>query len=251
MAVSDIGTLPFYSLAAQHAFWKVEKSVLQELAKLKKVDLPRAASVYQVVCALIKAFLPGATDEICMQYAKHRIAAGEKQDTWNDEISCCDEAQAVLEKSDAQALKTEKKQAALETEEHKEFSKEFTKAKKAAAELRSKLNSKTEQKKKSDLKKGYTSLPVLPHSEIDVIEARKMTPPRSLLGRDDKKGYWQGFYEPYPSKARAWRKWGERESLNIVLRHLWVKYLVDEGWDTNMCPIDGLFKSGETLEDFI
>ena len=62
LAVSDSNSQPFLALAAQHAFWKVEKSQLVALAKLKNVNLPRAATTFHVVCALIKALLQGTTD---------------------------------------------------------------------------------------------------------------------------------------------------------------------------------------------
>ena len=61
--------------------------------------------------------------------------------------------------------------------------------------------------------------------------------------------HWQGYYHTFPSRARSWRKWEERVALTIVLRYLRVKYLTDEGWDTDMCPIQSLFEPGKKVED--
>ena len=97
LAVSDIDYQPLLHLAARNAFWKVEKIELQKLAKLLKVKLPTAATLYQVVVTLIKDILPHCTEEDCIKFAKFRVAHGEKSDTWHDDISACDEAQAVLE----------------------------------------------------------------------------------------------------------------------------------------------------------
>ena len=38
-------------------------------------------------------------------------------------------------------------------------------------------------------------------------------------------------------------------ALNFVLRYLWCKYLTDEGWDCDMCPVGGLLEKGEKVED--
>jgi hypothetical protein len=119
LAVSDLDFGPFLHLAARHAFWKVEKCQLTSLAKLRNVKLPKGASLFETVCALIRDILPGTTDEDCIKYAKQRVAQGEKADTWHDEISACDEAQAVLEKSDAQAVKSEQTSLEVERKEHK------------------------------------------------------------------------------------------------------------------------------------
>ena len=113
LAVSDITYQPFLQLAARHAFWNVEKNQLVALSKLKNVQLPRAATLFQVICKLCESLLPGTTIEDWVKYAKQRVAISEKVDTWNDEIATCDEAQSVLEKSDAQAVATEKTKLSL------------------------------------------------------------------------------------------------------------------------------------------
>ena len=103
---------------------------------------------------------------------------------------------------------------------------------------------------KEALKKKYTKrLPDLPATDIPKEEARMLTPPGSHLGCEPKHGTWRGFYDPYPSRAKNWRKWGEQSALIHVLRYLWVRYLIDEGWDTDQCPIKGLFEAGETVEE--
>ena len=253
LAVSDLDFQPFLHLAARHAFWKVEKCQLTSLAKLRNVKLPKAASLFQIVCALIRDILgPGTTDEDCIKYAKQRVAHGEKADTWHDEISACDEAQEVLEKSDAQAMKSEQKSSEIEKQEHKEFHKDFCKASKHAAAERAKSNVGGDRQKKAELKRKYKKhMPDLPASDIPVMDARKMIPPMSSLWQDEKFRSWQGHYPPYPRIGRAWRKWGESVALKIVLRHLWAKYLVDEGWDCDLCPVQGLFEPGETVEDMV
>jgi hypothetical protein len=251
LAVSDVSYQPFLHLAARHAFWKVEKVELMKLAKMQKVEVPANVSLYQLVVSLIKAILPGCTTDECIKYAKFRVAHGEKSDTWHDEISACDEAQAVLERSDAQAVKTEQKNAAADKQEHIEFRKEFTKASRKAAEERAKFSQKTDKQKKDELKRKYKKLPDLPPSDIPVHNARCMIPPGSFLWQDDKQGSWQGHHPPYPRKGRSWRKWGEGTALKLVLRHLWCRYLIDEGWDCDLCPVPDLFEAGEKVEDVL
>ena len=249
LAVSDQNYQPLLQLAARNAFWKVEKIELMKLAKLLNVKLPAAATLYQLVVTLIKDILQHCTEEDCIKFAKFRVAHGEKADTWHDDISACDEAQAVLERSDAQAVNTEKKKADAEKQEHKEFQKEFTKASRQAAEDRAKHNHKADQQKKAELKRKYKKhVPDLPPSGISVQLARLMIPPGASLWQDDKHGSWQGHYHPYPRRGRAWRKWGESTALTIVLRYLWCKYLTDEGWDCDLCPVKGLFQPGETVD---
>ena len=102
------------------------------------------------------------------------------------------------------------------------------------------------------MKKKYRKhFPDLPPSDIPVVEARTLLPPGASLWQDDKFGNWQGHYPPYPRRWRAWRKWGEGVALKLVLRCLWCRYLVDEGWDTEMCPVKGLFEAGEKVEDLV
>ena len=96
-------------MAAKNAFWKVEKCHLTKLAKKHSVELPPAATLFQIVFKLIKKFLSTASDQECLQYTRHRVALTMKQGTWSEEVMACDEAAAVLEQSDAEAMKAEQK----------------------------------------------------------------------------------------------------------------------------------------------
>ena len=87
---------------------------MTKLAKLYAVDLPSAPTLFIIVFRLIKRFLTNSTDEEILQYTRMRIACGMKQDNWSDEVMACDEATAVLERSDADAMQSEQK-AASET----------------------------------------------------------------------------------------------------------------------------------------
>lgn len=215
--------------------------------------MPGGATLFDIVCELIKNILPGSTLEQCVRYAKQRVACAEKADTWHDEISACDEAQEVLEKSDAQAVRTEQKKAVAEKQEYKDFLHAFTRASRRVAEDNRQPNQTKYQKQKADLKKKYNkkNMPDLPPSNIPVIAARQLVPPGASLWQDDKYGSWQGHYPPYPRRGRAWRKWGEGMALKLVLKYLWAKYLCDEGWDTDMCPVGGIFEPGASVEDLV
>ena len=82
---------------------------MTKLAQQYSVEIPVAATLFTIVFRLIKKFLPLCTDDECLQHTRHRIALGMKQDNWSDEVMACDEATSVLEKSDADAMKAEKK----------------------------------------------------------------------------------------------------------------------------------------------
>ena len=250
--MSDQNYQPVLNLAARHAVWKVEKTQLVALAKLQKVSLPRAATLLEVVVALIRTILPGSTEEDHVRFAKFRVAHAEQIDTWHDEIAVCDEAISVLEPSDAQAAKTEKKQANVEKHNHKEFHKEFTWASRKVSDDRATFNQRTYKQKIDEFMKKYKKhVPDLPASDIPVQQARSMIPPGSSLWQDDKYRSWQGHYPPYPRRGRSWRTWGEGVALKFVLRYIWCKYLTDEGWDLNMCPVAGIFEANEHVEDVV
>lgn len=85
------------------------------------------------------------------------------------------------------------------------------------------------------------SLPTWPRHEIDVELARSFKPPGSSLWRCVRFGSWQGHLPPWPRLSRLWSRYGEGESLNLVLRYLWERWSESTGNDLSQCPVRGLF----------
>ena len=239
-------------MAAKNAFWKVEKCHLTKLANKYSVGLPPAATLFSIVLALIKNFLPACNDQECLQYTRHRIALGMRQDNWSDEVMACDEATAVLETSDAEALKNQKKEASETKKDLREFKKEFrqTATRNYQARTATQKQHKAEQRKQKALNSQYSKhIPDLSPSHVTVAEARAMVPPGASVWQDGRYGSWQGHLPPYPRVGRSWRKHGEAHALQLVLRHLWKLYLVEQGWGPEQCPVKGVFGQGEVFDE--
>ena len=49
--------------------------------------------------------------------------------------------------------------------------------------------------------------------------------------------------------SRSWRKYGEAQALQLVLRYFWKLYLVEQGWGPDLCPVQGVFAEGEVFEE--
>ena len=58
-------------------------------------------------------------------------------------------------------------------------------------------------------------------------------------------GAWNGHLEPYPHIGKSWSRYGEEESLRIVLTDLWTLYCEIEGIRQADCPMQGFFLSGQ------
>lgn len=57
-------------------------------------------------------------------------------------------------------------------------------------------------------------------------------------------GAWQGHLPPYARVGRSWARYGERDSMRLVLVDLWEKHLKLRGLSRIGCPIAGLLESG-------
>ena len=225
---------------------------MTKLAKQYSVEIPAAATLFTIVFRLIKKFLPLCTDDECLQHTRHRIALGMKQDNWSDEVMACDEATSVLEKSDADAMKAEKKEASETKKDLRDFKKEFrhTATKHYQTRTKTQKQQREEQKKQKDLKSQYQRhMPDLSPSSVSVEEARGMVPPGASIWQDGSYGNWQGHMPPYPRRSRSWRKHGEAKALHLVLHYLWKLYLVEQGWGPELCPVQGVFAQGEVFDE--
>ena len=77
--------------------------------------------------------------------------------------------------------------------------------------------------------------PRLPHvGQIPHADAKQWAPPGFFVWRSLKVGAWNGHLEPYPRIGRSWSRYGEEESLRIVLTDLWTLH----------CEIEGIRQAG-------
>ena len=152
------GTKPegFLKVAAKFAAWKVEKCQLARLAKRYSVELPVAATLFQIVLKLIQHVLPVCSEHECLQYTRHRVALGMKQEKLSDEVMACDEATAVLENNDA-GNESSKKGGHWEQDRSHEFRKEFrqTAAMHHDARTNTQVSANAERRKRQALRSQY------------------------------------------------------------------------------------------------
>lgn len=236
---------PFLTVAAMMAFWSVEKSTLTKLSSHLGLALPEGGSLMDTVWGLMKHCLPAASDEEIVQLCCKRVASFDLPTWWSDELLEVEEAAAVLERSDEQEIQKQKEKVASVLGQAQSFRSEF-KAKaaavaKAAAKSHAKRRRNTRDKTSTNAADALPErIPPWPEHNIDLHDARRCIPPGASLWRDVKFGSWQGHYPPYRRIGRSWRKYGEKESLRLVLEYLWEMHLLGTGQGIAACPIAGI-----------
>jgi hypothetical protein len=245
-AVSVAGRAPetLIQCAARQAFWSIEKTTLLKLGSFLGYVISHSASLFDIVFAMVHLSLPALSDELVLKITCSRVAAYARTGQWSEELMQVDEAVEVLDPSDEKVLRNQQKDAVSSMEECKTFKQDFKLKAKHVHEAAAKAVPKKKGKPKAVAAKYPARLPKFPEHSITVEMARSCVPEGGFLWADVQFGSWQGHFPPHPRKGRAWRKYGEKEALRLVLEDLWGHYLVQHGLDPCACPIKGIFPEG-------
>lgn len=250
---AGVAPMPLLTVAAECAFWDIERSTLVRLGGFVGAHIEPSMSLFDVVTGLIKHALPEATDERVITIMKQRVAMLSRKNEWTDDLLEVDEAAELLQPGDVKQLRTEQKAARetqAETQKFKACYKErakviATKAAEAVAGAGQRARKRGKNKAVAE-GVGYPSrVPRWPEHSVSIEAARSVVPRGATLWRDVRFGNWQGHFQPYPRISRSWARYGELPALRLVLQNLWSWWLLDRGLDQASCPVEGIFDGAE------
>lgn len=241
---------PLLQVAAESAFWDVERSTLVKLGGYIGARIQSSMSLFEVVTELVKHIIPDANEERIMSIMKRRVALLARKNEWTDDLLQVDEAAGLLQPGDVKKLKAEQK-AAQETKAeavnfpvaYKVEAKRIVAAKETvAAEAKSKAKKRRKASEPAAEGVAYPArAPSWPEHSIPLELARTVKPEGGSLWRDVRHGSWQGHYPPFPRVGRSWARYGELPALTLVLQNLWGWWLLEHGLEEADCPVKGIF----------
>ena len=187
--------------------------------------------------------LPGVSEEDRLQFACQRLVFSARKTSWSDEVGELDEAVAVLDQNDHQTVKQEQESMANVVAEEEEYKDAYVSKCKAVRDGHAaRKGSQTRKKTPAKIK-----VPPMPAHDISLEVARSLKPPGASLWQCVQFGNWQGHVPPWPRISRAWSKYGERESLQLVLRYLRECWCEQTGVAWADCPGKHTFVRGTAI----
>ena len=235
-AFADGPVASLLEVAAHKSFWSLDVNWLKKVAIHIKLQVPSGATLFETLMALCTSVLNidefSAMEIVCM-----RLAAMKDKDKFCDDLVQCDEACDVLDANDIKAFNTEKKERMEHQETTKDFTREYGDRRKAMAKARAKGAPRA--KARAAAASATPRLP--PVGQIPHHEAKRWCPEGAFVWRSLKTGGWNGHMEPFKRISRSWARYGEDESLRMVLEGLWEQCCEKHGVDKKDCPMRGVF----------
>lgn len=245
-ACFDAPARPLRAVAAESAFWALDKPTLTRLASHWGVRVPAGANLFDLVHSLVASSLPDRDELDVMDICCSRLGALQKKAQFSDELAELDEAVEVLDRNDQKKIQGERRAAVVSKLEAEEYHNTFVERRQLAQKKQSADGKKKKQSSKRGPAPQMLRLPRWPDHNIDIEHVRTLKPLGTTIWFDRRFGSTQGHCEPFPRIGRSWNKYGAGETVNIVLRDLWTKFLMKSGKDLHECPVQGLFPTGAT-----
>ena len=222
-------------LAAYNGFWKLSRSVVEDVAEFNGVEVPAGANLATLVMTTCQAMTKKDGHDVLGMVYK-RLTLMEKGAEWAQRVNELDEAKGVLEGADKRVVETQQEINAVEEAGFDVFQDEY---KSLAREFYQKTAKEPAKKKKK-------SMPFRNQFEdaFDVPQknAKKFIPPYAFIWRSkcDHAG-WCGHLKP---NKRVSCRFGAgtarscKEALRIVCSALWAQHCRRLGLDLSQCPHD-------------
>ena len=221
-------------IAALNAFWALNLTFLQALARHLGVVVPSGGRAFDVCFALVRFSLPELSEQEVLEIlAKRAVALKQRsEDASGSEVLQTEEAGQFLSKDDHKELQKE----AQKNMSNKGDLADFTDA------LRSRRQALGGGGSGGGSERGPRRHQV-PPSQITHAQAKMLCPPGAFVWRSLTEGQWLGRLPPLGEHSRSWRRYGERAACVLILRILWTEYCELRGAPLSSVPIDMLFES--------
>lgn len=237
------GERPLPALAAERAWWSFDLPLLRRIAGHLQIDIPRdnSGALLPTLAAMTMSVLQ-CDEDAALELLAQRIALLESFTERLDELLELDEASKCLTAEDEQVLQAEKqsmqhRQAAFNDFSKAYFAKKAERRSASSASARRPGAASSSGQRQPKLKRQMMPKKL---SEMSQSEARKLMPPTGFLSRNRTDGAWCGRVPPRTQISRSWQKYGEAESLRIVVTTCWRQWCELSGVELSACPMQGL-----------
>lgn len=228
---------PLVEIAAESGFWALPTSTLGAIGEHIGAESTKSDDEFDTMLKVVRAALPAATEAHVLEIAQRTLG------TMRAEMSSCvdqlldmDESAELLEPDDRKDFMQERKAAVCKNTFVKEFSSSLV-ARRAQASATSSGKAAKAQKKNA----GYKGLSTVPAGEISQTDAKLLVPAGGFTWRGVTVGCWAGHFPPNPRTSYAWRRYGERQCCDMVLRDLWARWCEAHGVQRQEVPLANLW----------
>eukprot|EP00971_Amphidinium_carterae_P350025 6491349-Amphidinium_carterae.2 len=211
--------------ACRHCFWQLPNTLLNKVAAVYHIDVPKGADTYQLIESLVQHWLPELSESELLAILHKRLKPADHDDA---DIIDSKMLAEVLEEDDIEDFAVEERQIASKKIAMAAYTSKV-------AKLRAKVHPDTSKpgKKKKEEKKKEPEIDE--YTKIALDFAKKYVPEPFNLVKDVRNGRWYGRTALY-SVSRSFKKYSESVSLALVLEscyqyvgiecpHAWVRKL--------------------------
>lgn len=243
-------------LAARNGFWRFSKYYLAKIGDAVGCSVGDLSETYDMCDRLVRHMLQTEDEEEILQCLHCRaVRLNDRTMACSDAFLEFEETEALLDKSDHQLYKQEKKKVQERQEELGGFIVSYTKKRVQVREAKAKALAAASGKGRGRQGKAKAkSLGGHPWGErryvglivgetITQSEAKAMLPPEASIWESRRRavGGWHGHYPVCPRISCAGTTAGShRDAALTVIRQLWRQYLAHHGLPESACPIAGL-----------
>ena len=214
------------TIAARHAFWQLNVTILRKLAAFQMIELNIGASLFSILNTMISDILDTNDEDTLLDILSKRLGDVDGSDIGYGDILEMEEAAVCLDPNDRDQVKNAKRDHEKDTTQRKTHMDEWLKRKRAAAKKKAKRSSQggssSSSSSKSNVKKKEVK--ALPQNLLEQRSLKPYCSEGGFIWRGNKSGNWNSHFPPFERHSASWALYGMKGSAIRVLRDLWMKY---------------------------
>lgn len=231
-------------VVAKAAWFTFGSAFIKRLCAHEGCELEECNSLLEVLVAATMKVLD-ISEKLALDICYARIARLKARASYSKQLLQVDEAVEVMDRNDVSAFKKQQEHAKTDQDELKSLATAYVARKSAVVAAVAKKEGKVKQPKGAK-KKPPLSLPAdlssIPHSDI-----KQYVPHDGRVWKSTHAKGWIGHVPPNETVDRAWAKYGEIESLRLVLVAVWQQHCDKHAIAYALCPLKGVLDSRESL----
>lgn len=237
---------PIAQLAARQALWSRERAILNRLATHLGIAIRSGSSLFETVRQLIEGCLPGEGQDSILSIMRMRVASSDINCSrmnclrstrlwrcWNVLTKRGSTMSRDLAGAAGAGVRVQAGVPVEDSADPRDSGGGFGAGFEGKGEC--------EGEGRPVVSKYPARVPRWPQATVSITEARALKPEGASLWRDVRHANWQGHYSPYARISRSWQKYGELQSLQLVLQNLWHWWCFERGLEDEDTPIGGIF----------
>lgn len=247
-AVASSAEEPILHVVAKAAWFAFDAAMIKRLRAHAGHPLACGNALLEVLVEATAAILE-VSEEAALDICYKRIAHLKGMASFSSHLLQVDEAAEVMDRNDVRAFHNQQKQASERAAELKSLARDYVARRSRVSASGSSAPSRRGARPVAARKKGLpTTLPA-DLSKIKHSDIKKFVPEDGRVWKSNHSQAWIGHVPPNATVSRAWRRYGETESLRLILVAVWQQHCDLHGLSYRDCPLQGVLGSTSAIEE--